>query len=104
MDVYDRHFAHICPVLEMPMKHVNSNNSSLSLSHQVDPKVLARLQQLEDSVHSNSSPKHDTDLHTQVNLLEATIHDQAATTSLLENRVVGVVVKMADLVFNHSRI
>jgi len=97
LDVHDRWFAHIKPILSL----VSSGSVPKQPDSTTMTEILNRLNALESKSAQTdpfiSSPA--VDLQTQVNLLEATVRDQANTISLLENRVVGAGVKMGDLVF-----
>ena len=97
LDVHDRRFAHIKPILSL----VSSGSVPKQPDSTTMTEILNRLNALESKSAQTdpfiSSPA--VDLQTQINLLEATVRDQANTISLLENRVVGAGVKMGDLVF-----
>ncbi len=100
LDVHESRFSHIKPALTTLMRgdlpgQPNQRTSTILM------EIQTRLQRLEskDSLLTSSSAKYSTDLQAQVNLLEATIRDQASMISLLENRVVGAGARMGDLVF-----
>lgn len=98
LEVHERRFAHIKPLLTSASS-IRGNQPPANL-----PDILNRLTILENQLSvstTSSSPSGfvPADLLQQVNLLEATIRDQAHQISLLENRVVGAGVKMGDLIF-----
>lgn len=95
LEVFDRRFSHIKPILATVSSGYRSSRQPEDITD-----ILTRLTTLEARFTQDSpSSVPNADLQLQVNLMEETIRDQANLISLLENRVVGAGVKMGDLVF-----
>lgn len=99
IDLHDCRLSHIKPLL------TSISSGQPSSSHPDLSDVLNRLSLLENHFATGQQPsiappdRASQDVLQQVNLLEATLKDQAHQISLLENRGVGAGVKMGDLIF-----